>query len=158
MMTPLRMKIQIPINGARWRMAGTTPAPSQVRFLSWLMVETGGDAGNSTEVISGTMGCCCSKQSSAAFGGDGQRLGTADEERGRRAAAAAEKRFTDQPVYTDANLTDEERAKIRAERLAAVEARMTKQEKQAMKQKKKPTNDEPLRGPNSQNTMRWTAG
>ena len=105
-----------------------------------------------------TMGCCCSKQSSAAFGGDGQRLGTADEERGRRAAAAAEKRFTDQPIYTDANLTDEERAKIRAERLAAVEARMTKQEKQAMKQKKKPTNDEPLRGPNSQNTMRWTAG
>jgi hypothetical protein len=105
-----------------------------------------------------TMGCCCSKQSSAAFGGDGQRLGTADEERGKRAAAAAEKRFTDQPIYTDANLTDEERAKIRAERLAAVEARMTKQEKQAMKQKKKPTNDEPLRGPNSQNTMRWTAG
>jgi hypothetical protein len=75
-MTPLRMKIQIPINGARRRMAGTTPAPSQVRFLSWLMVETGGDAGNSTEVFSGTMGCCCSKQSSAAFGGDGQRLGT----------------------------------------------------------------------------------
>ena len=104
------------------------------------------------------MGCCCSKQSSAAFGGDGQRLGTADEERGRRAAAAAEKRFTDQPVYTDANLTDEERAKIRAERLSSVEARMTKQEKQAMKQKKKPTNDDPLRGPNSQNTMRWTAG
>ena len=98
------------------------------------------------------MGCCCSKQSSAAFGGDGQRLGTADEERGRRAAAAAEKRLTDQP------LTDEERAKIRAERLSAVEARMTKQEKQAMKQKKKPTNDDPLRGPNSQNTMRWTAG
>ena len=43
-------------------------------------------------------------------------------------------------------------------RLSAVEARMTKQEKQAMKQKKKPTNDDPLRGPNSQNTMRWTAG
>ena len=131
------------------------------RFVFGGMVETREKEKDELKILfysSLTMGCCCSKQSSAAFGGDGQRLGTADEERGRRAAAAAEKRFTDQPVYTDANLTDEERAKIRAERLAAVEARMTKQEKQAMKQKKKPTNDEPLRGPNSQNTMRWTAG
>ena len=107
------------------------------------------------------MGGCCSKDSTtaASFEGEGHRLGNAGDDRDRRAAAAAaEKRFTDQPVYTDANLTDEERAKIRAERLSAVEARMTKQEKQAMKQKKKPTNDDPLRGPNSQNTMRWTAG
>jgi hypothetical protein len=85
-----------------------------------------------------------------------------DEERDTRAAlaAAAEKRFNDQPTqpYTDERLTDEERAKIREERLAAAEARMTKQEKQAMKQKKKSTSDEPLRGPNSKNMMRWTAG
>jgi hypothetical protein len=110
------------------------------------------------------MGCCCSRgrRGSSAFGGDGHRLGTADEERDTRAAlsAAAEKRYNDQPTepYTDAHLTDEERAKIREERLAAAEARMTKQEKQAMKQKKKTTSGEPLRGPNSQNTMRWTAG
>lgn len=112
------------------------------------------------------MGCCCSKRrrySSSAFGGDGHRLGTADEQRDARAAraAAAEKRFTDKPSesepYTDDNLTDAERAKIREERLAAAEARMTKHEKQAMKQKKKPTS-EPLRGPNSRNAMQWTAG
>mmetsp|Transcript_41434 Transcript_41434/g.74681 ORF Transcript_41434/g.74681 Transcript_41434/m.74681 type:complete len:111 (-) Transcript_41434:316-648(-) len=110
------------------------------------------------------MGCCCSKRrsDSAAFGGDGHRLGTANEQRDDRAAraAAAEKRYTDQPheAYADENLTDEERANIRAERLAAAEGRMTKQDKKAMKQKKKPTSDEPLRGPNSQNTMRWNAG
>ncbi|KAL7550336.1 hypothetical protein ACHAWF_013583, partial [Thalassiosira exigua] len=75
-------------------------------------------------------------------------------------AAAAESRYTDQPAapYADAQLTDEERAKIREERLAAAEGRMTKEEKKALKQKKKPTSDEPLRGPNSQNTMRWNAG
>lgn len=108
------------------------------------------------------MGGCCSKDSSttaASFEGEGHRLGNAGDDRDRRAAAAAaEKRFTDQPAYTDANLTDDQRENIRAERLAAVEARMTKQEKQAMRQKKKSTNHEPLRGPNSQNTMMWTAG
>jgi hypothetical protein len=111
------------------------------------------------------MGCCCSRdrrRGTSAFGGDGHRLGTADEERDARAAlaAAAEKRYNDQLTepYTDERLTDDERSKIREERLAAAEARMTKQEKQAMKQKKKTTSDEPLRGPNSQNTMRWSAG
>lgn len=110
------------------------------------------------------MGCCCSKKKreGSSFGGEGHRLGTADEQSDARAAraAAAEKRYTDQPheTYTDANLTDEKREKARKERLDAVSARMTKQEKQAMRQKKKPTSDEPLRGPNSQNTMRWTAG
>mmetsp|Transcript_20416 Transcript_20416/g.30903 ORF Transcript_20416/g.30903 Transcript_20416/m.30903 type:complete len:114 (-) Transcript_20416:294-635(-) len=113
------------------------------------------------------MGCCCSRGrrggDSSAFGGNGQRLGTADEQRDARAAraAAAERRYADQPSgepYTDDNLTDAERAKIREERLAAAEARMTKQEKKAMRQKKKATSDEPLRGPNSKNTMQWTAG
>lgn len=110
------------------------------------------------------MGCCCSKrQRGGNFSGEGHRLGTADEERDARAAraAAAEKRYQDQPSsqpYTDERLTDEDRARIREERLAAAEGRLTKQEKKAMAQKKKPTNDEPLRGPNSQNTMRWTAG
>mmetsp|Transcript_13792 Transcript_13792/g.29964 ORF Transcript_13792/g.29964 Transcript_13792/m.29964 type:complete len:112 (+) Transcript_13792:14-349(+) len=111
------------------------------------------------------MGCCCSKRRrdpSSAFGGDGHRLGTADEQRASREAlaAAAERRYSDRPHEPshDENLTDEERAKIREERLAAVEGRMTKQEKKAMRQKKKSTSDEPLRGPNSKNSMRWTAG
>jgi len=46
---------------------------------------------------------------------------------------------------------------IRQKRLAAVEGRMTKQEKKATKAKKKPQ-CAPLRGPNSHNTMRWVAG
>ncbi len=110
------------------------------------------------------MGCCCSRErrGSSAFGGDGHRLGTAGEENNTRAdrAATAEKRYTDHSTkpYTDERLTDEEREKIREERLAAAEARMTKQDKLAMKQKNKTTSNEPLRGPNSQNTMRWTAG
>ncbi len=110
------------------------------------------------------MGCCCSRErrGSAAFGGDGQRLGTAGEESNARVdrAAAAERRYSDQnrKPYTDERLTDEDRERIRQERLAAAEARMTKQDKQAMKQKKKTTSNEPLRGPNSNNTMRWTAG
>ena len=110
------------------------------------------------------MGCCCSKRSSsAAFGGEGHRLGSADEQRADRAAraAAAEQRYTDQPTpepYTDDKLTDEQRAQIREERLAAAEGRLTKEEKKNMKKKKKPSSDQPLRGPNSQNTMRWTSG
>ncbi|KAL7535939.1 hypothetical protein ACHAXR_007955 [Thalassiosira sp. AJA248-18] len=107
------------------------------------------------------MGCCCSKRrrNSSAFGGEGNRLGTADEQRDARAAraAAAEERYTDQQPYTDDRLTDDERAKIRGERLAAAEGRLTKQEKKVMKTKKKPSS-EPLRGPNSKNTMTWTAG
>ena len=110
------------------------------------------------------MGCCCSKRSSAVFGGEGHRLGSADEQRADRAAraAAAESRYTDQPTpvepYTDDKLTDEQRAQIREERLAAAEGRLTKEDKKNMKKKKKPSSDEPLRGPNSQNTMRWTSG
>ena len=109
------------------------------------------------------MGCCCSKrQRDAAFGGEGHRLGTADEQRDARAArlAAAEKRQADEQFepYTDERLSEEERARIREERLAAAEGRLTKEDKKAIKQKKKPSSDEPLRGPNSKNTMQWTAG
>ena len=106
------------------------------------------------------MGCCCSKRH--AFGGEGHRLGSADEQRADRdaRAAAAKARYTDQPQhnepYTDADLTNDERAQIREERVAAAEGRLTKQQKKEMKQKKK-TSNEPLRGPNSQNTMRWTS-
>ena len=104
------------------------------------------------------MGCCCSKKcrDPSSFGGDGHRLGTADE---AARDAATDKQYSDNQQtppgpYTDDMLTDEERANIREEILAAVEGHMTKQDKKAMKQKKKPTGgNEPLRGPNSQNTM-----
>lgn len=110
------------------------------------------------------MGCCCSRRrDSSTFEGEGHRLGTADEERDARAAGAlaAEARLggaNDLEPYTDDRLSDEDRARLREERLAAVEGRLTKEDKKAMKQKKKPKSDEPLRGPNSQSTMRWTAG
>lgn len=105
------------------------------------------------------MGCCCSKRKHNT--GEGHRLGTAAEDqdaRNARAAAAAERRA--EPIhepYTDATLNDDERARLREQRLAAAEARMTREEKKQMNQKKKKS-DAPLRGPNSQNTMRWTAG
>ena len=106
------------------------------------------------------MGCCCSKRNK--FEGEGHRLGTADE-----AAAAATKTTAATKTstqhnfdpYTDTLLSDEERAKIREERLAATEARLSKESKKDMKtKKKKPSSDEPLRGPSSKNTMTWTAG
>ena len=60
----------------------------------------------------------------------------------------------DQPVF-DKNIGDAERAQRRAEREAAAKARM---EKNAIptKKKKKTTSSQPLRGPNSKNTMTWT--
>lgn len=61
-----------------------------------------------------------------------------------------------EPVH-DKNLTDEERAKIRADRAAAAEARLKQQGGEAPK-KKKVSSDAPLRGPNSRPTMTWTAG
>lgn len=61
---------------------------------------------------------------------------------------------TPAPVV-DPTMTDEDRAKIRADRAAAAEARLKKQG--AKPKPKKTSKDEPLRGPNSQPTMRWTA-
>ena len=111
-------------------------------------------------VYAQNMGCCCSK-SKRQFSGEGHRLGTASEAADARTAAAAAAAKRAEPAtyepYTDDNLTDEQRARLREERLVAVEARMTKEEKKQMKQKKQKS-DGPLRGPNSQNTMTWTAG
>ncbi len=94
--------------------------------------------------------------------GEGHRLGTADEQRRAKVVRAmGDGNFTTDQTptpYTDAKITEEERAKIREERLAAAEGRLTKEERNAMKKKKTKHNDTPLRGPNSQNTMRWTAG
>jgi hypothetical protein len=64
---------------------------------------------------------------------------------------------TPQAILSDANLTDEERAKIRADRAAAAEARLLKQGGATVK-KKKTGSATPLTGPNSQPAMRWTAG
>ena len=83
-----------------------------------------------------------------------------EDEDARAARAAAAERRQNEPEfqpYTDERLSDSDRERIRRERLAAAEARMTKQEKNAMKAKKK-SDDAPLRGPNSQNMMRWNAG
>ncbi|EJK47467.1 hypothetical protein THAOC_33806, partial [Thalassiosira oceanica] len=49
---------------------------------------------------------------------------------------------------------DKDALAARAKRLAAVEGRLTKQERRATKAKKRSGNT-PLRGPNSQYTMRW---
>eukprot|EP00984_Skeletonema_dohrnii_P014801 scaffold6291_cov159-Skeletonema_dohrnii-CCMP3373.AAC.1 len=104
------------------------------------------------------MGCCCSKRK---FEGEGHRLGTADEAAQRATAKTSGAKNETQPFqpYTDKLLSDEDRARIREERLAATEARLSKEAKKEMKtKKKKPSSDEPLRGPNSKNTLRWTAG
>ncbi len=103
------------------------------------------------------MGCCCSKRK---FEGEGHRLGTASEAaRGATAANSTTQTPQQFQPYTDKLLTDQDRARIREERLAAAEARLSKDTKKEMTtKKKKPSSDEPLRGPNSQNTMRWTAG
>ncbi len=114
------------------------------------------------------MGCCCSKRK---FEGEGHRLGTADEDRAARGGGSGggktqqqqqqqqQQQSSSYEPYTDERLTDEERAKIREERLAAAEGRLTKDQKKQMKtKKKKPDSEEPLRGPNTQNNLRWTAG
>lgn len=59
------------------------------------------------------------------------------------------------PVYNP-DLNDEQRAKIRADRAAAAEARLKKQT--GGTKPKKTSNAAPLVGPNSQPTMRWTSG
>jgi hypothetical protein len=83
----------------------------------------------------------------------GQRLGTADEPRYNDAPMAMKREDdTPQPVI-DKNLTDDERAKIRADRAAAAEARLKKQG--GLPKKKKPPSSTPLTGPNSAPLMRW---
>jgi hypothetical protein len=89
----------------------------------------------------------------------GHRLGTADEVNFQSSATsnnAARDDTVPQPVV-DANLTDEERERIRNDRAAAAEARLKKMGG-TTKPKKKPPSDAPLRGPNSKPTMTWTAG
>jgi hypothetical protein len=84
----------------------------------------------------------------------GNRLGTADESRYKDVAPTAMKRGDDIPEpVLDKNLTDEDRAKIRADRAAAAEARVKKLGGNF--NNKKATTSAPLTGPNSAPLMRW---
>mmetsp|Transcript_19932 Transcript_19932/g.57757 ORF Transcript_19932/g.57757 Transcript_19932/m.57757 type:complete len:124 (-) Transcript_19932:622-993(-) len=97
-----------------------------------------------------------------AFQVEGHRLGTAGEAAFGSGSAPASMPIqrgdeVPEPAY-DPNLDDEQRAKIRADRAAAAEARLKKQGgNPGKKKKKKATNDAPLRGPNSKPLMTWTA-
>jgi hypothetical protein len=98
------------------------------------------------------MNCCTTTP-------QGHRLGTAEETKFQNSAASnsAVRDDTVPKPVVDANLTDEERERIRNDRAAAAEARLKKMGG-ATKPKKKPSSDAPLRGPNSKPTMTWTAG
>lgn len=103
------------------------------------------------------MGNCCGKKSTtAAFQGEGRRLGSAaDEEQ----PLSTSQKYKDEKLpkpRKDPKLTATERDALREERLAAAEARQKKN--QGTKPKKKATDTKPLKGPNSQPLMRWTAG
>lgn len=110
------------------------------------------------------MGNClpCPKRDGSNFQGDGHRLGTADEASfggGGAPASMPIKRDEDLPSpAVDPALADDDRARIRAERAAAAEARLKKQGSGTTKKKKATTENKPLVGPNSQPAMRWTAG
>jgi len=107
------------------------------------------------------MGCCQSDSSvsyeapksngsSSAFQGPGQKLGTIHEQ--KPLTESKTKLTIEKPLQLNPNLDDETREKMRADRAAAAEARVKKQ--QGSTTKKKYENTE-LRGPNSRNTMQW---
>ncbi|KAL3944889.1 MAG: hypothetical protein SGBAC_001034 [Bacillariaceae sp.] len=107
------------------------------------------------------MGNCCSQGGAAttpgAFKGEGHRLGSANDEAPSRPANSGKEDNADLPKPRhDSKLTDAEREKQRADRLAAVEARQKKQG--GPPKKKKVKSDAPLTGPNSKPLMTWTAG
>ena len=86
----------------------------------------------------------------------GHRLGTGDEAKYRDDTNSSKKVDDDlPPAAIDPNLSPEERARIRADRAAAAEARLKKQGGAQPKKKKTPS-DAPLVGPNSKPTMQWT--
>ena len=90
----------------------------------------------------------------------GHRLGSALEITSFSPAAGAnipERVDEDIPApLHDPNLSDDLRTKRREDRLAAAEARMSKQS--SPPKKNKTDNNAPLRGPNSEPLMRWNAG
>jgi len=92
----------------------------------------------------------------------GHRLGTVGETSSRYGADGANNQRSrpednlPAPTY-DPNLNAQERTELRAARAAAAEERMKQSGVPKAKKKPKPSSSEPLRGPNSQNMMRWTA-
>mmetsp|Transcript_10249 Transcript_10249/g.15002 ORF Transcript_10249/g.15002 Transcript_10249/m.15002 type:complete len:109 (-) Transcript_10249:145-471(-) len=106
------------------------------------------------------MGCCFSSKK---FQGEGNRLGFETDNKAHTKTSSGYKGATEkyhdsppaEPTHNP-NLTNEEREDIRAQRAAAAEARLKKN--QIFKgdgKKKKVDPSEPLRGPNSKNLMNW---
>jgi len=85
----------------------------------------------------------------------GNRLGSVGDRATAPPGSQTRRSYEDNPKpVVNKDLTDGERETIRAERAAAAEARAKKNQIGNRKKKKASTN-EPLRGPNSQNTMAW---
>eukprot|EP00980_Cylindrotheca_fusiformis_P014204 scaffold3736_cov103-Cylindrotheca_fusiformis.AAC.6 len=108
------------------------------------------------------MGNCCGggeSRSPGAFQGTGHRLGAANEVSTNVSNGPGGKKYQDDvpKPRSDPNLSDEDRARQRAERIAAAEARQSKN-KVTVSMAKKSKSDTPLTGPNSKPLMRWTAG
>jgi hypothetical protein len=106
------------------------------------------------------MGNCCGKNdgaSSGAFQGTGHRLGSANEvpPLAPQSVGTKQKDGLPKPRH-DPKLTNVDRDQQRVSRLAAAEARQKKQG--GAPKKKKENKGAPLRGPNSQPLMQWTAG
>mmetsp|Transcript_61405 Transcript_61405/g.73861 ORF Transcript_61405/g.73861 Transcript_61405/m.73861 type:complete len:117 (+) Transcript_61405:108-458(+) len=100
-----------------------------------------------------------SSRRTPAFSGQGNRLGTTNDNAYANERASSDDRKIYDPASSDQliideNLNEEERTDIRRERAAAAEARLKKMGG-ATKKKIKTSNSEPLRGPNSQPTMQW---
>ena len=87
-------------------------------------------------------------------------MGTANEAQVPTNTAAATTARDDNlpPARHDPTLTDLAREQQRQERIAAAEARIKKAGGNPTPKKKKENKDAPLVGPNSEPTMRWTAG
>ena len=88
----------------------------------------------------------------------GRRLGSAADSGNYTSGSrgATQKPYEDYPKpVVNKNLTDSDRDQIRAERAAAAEARAKKNQIGGTGKKKNNSSSEPLRGPNSRNTMTW---
>jgi hypothetical protein len=88
-------------------------------------------------------------------------LGTGNETHPRRQQQNDQYNRQDLPKpIVDENLTDAEREKIRADRAAAAELRLKKQNGSSKPKKTTAvhTTNAPLRGPNTKPTMTWSLG
>ena len=83
-------------------------------------------------------------------------MGTANETLQLAPESMNDRYEAPEPTYQNPNLTDSDRDRIRADRAAAAEARLKKQNLGVKKPKKKDI--PPLRGPNTEPAMRWNVG